>query len=46
MFKTISLLFMAILLSWGVTFFDYCFQVSANRIGFGYFTLPQLKTVQ
>ena len=39
-------IWMAILLSWGVAFFEYCFQVPANRIGFGYFTLPQLKIVQ
>jgi uncharacterized protein (DUF486 family) len=39
-------LWMAILLSWGVAFFEYCFQVPANRIGFGYFTLPQLKIMQ
>ena len=37
---------MAILLSWGVAFFEYRFQVPANRIGFGHFTLPQLKIVQ
>jgi hypothetical protein len=39
-------IWMAILLSWGVAFFEYCFQVPANRIGFGHFTLPQLKIVQ
>jgi uncharacterized protein (DUF486 family) len=39
-------IWIAILLSWGVAFFEYCFQVPANRIGFGYFTLPQLKIVQ
>ncbi len=36
----------AILLSWGVAFFEYCFQVPANRIGFNHFTLPQLKVIQ
>jgi uncharacterized protein (DUF486 family) len=36
----------AILASWGVAFFEYCFQVPANRIGFGVFTLPQLKVIQ
>lgn len=36
----------AILLSWGVAFFEYCFQVPANRIGFNHFTLPQLKILQ
>lgn len=36
----------AILVSWGVAFFEYCFQVPANRIGFNHFTLPQLKIIQ
>jgi uncharacterized protein (DUF486 family) len=36
----------AILASWGVAFFEYCFQVPANRIGSDYFTLPQLKVIQ
>lgn len=36
----------AILVSWGIAFFEYCFQVPANRIGFGYFSLPQLKIIQ
>ncbi|HXH74133.1 MAG TPA: DMT family protein [Bacteriovoracaceae bacterium] len=36
----------AILLSWGVALFEYCFQVPANRIGHEYFTLPQLKIIQ
>lgn len=43
-------LMLVILLSWGVAFFEYCFQVPANRIGFtgngGPFTLFQLKIVQ
>jgi uncharacterized protein (DUF486 family) len=36
----------AILASWGVAFFEYCFQVPANRIGSDHFTLPQLKVLQ
>lgn len=36
----------AIILSWGVAFFEYCFQVPANRIGYHYFTLAQLKIIQ
>jgi uncharacterized protein len=43
-------LFGIILLSWGVAFFEYMFQVPANRIGFnengGPFTLWQLKIIQ
>lgn len=35
-----------ILLSWGVAFFEYCFQVPANRYGYGRFTAAQLKTIQ
>jgi uncharacterized protein (DUF486 family) len=36
----------AILVSWGIAFFEYCFQVPANRIGFGALTLGQLKVSQ
>ncbi len=39
-------LYMVILISWGIAFFEYCFQVPANRIGHGYFSAAQLKTVQ
>jgi uncharacterized protein len=36
----------AILVSWGIAFFEYCFQVPANRIGYGRFTAVELKTIQ
>lgn len=43
-------LFVVILMSWGIAFFEYCFQVPANRIGFnengGPFSLWQLKVIQ
>ncbi len=43
-------LMMVILISWGLAFFEYCFQVPANRIGFngngGPFSLFQLKIIQ
>lgn len=39
-------LWIAIAVSWGVALLEYCFQVPANRIGFQYFTLPQLKIIQ
>lgn len=39
-------LFWVIVFSWGVAFFEYCLQVPANRIGFQYFSLGQLKVVQ
>ena len=32
--------------SWGIAFFEYLLQVPANRIGYGHFTLPQLKILQ
>jgi len=35
-----------ILASWGIAFFEYCFQVPANRIGSYQFTPAQLKTIQ
>lgn len=41
-----SPLWMVILISWGVAFFEYCFQVPANRLGSNYLTLPQLKIIQ
>lgn len=39
-------LWLVILFSWGVAFFEYCLQVPANRIGFQHFSLPQLKIIQ
>jgi uncharacterized protein len=39
-------LWTVVLISWGVAFFEYCFQVPGNRIGAQYFTLPQLKVIQ
>src|ERR1700732_3597480 len=35
-----------ILISWGIAFFEYCFQVPANRIGSYEFSAVQLKTIQ
>lgn len=35
-----------ILVSWGIAFFEYCFQVPANRWGHGHFSAAQLKTMQ
>jgi hypothetical protein len=39
-------IYIAILVSWAVAFFEYCFQVPANRIGNTAFTLGQLKILQ
>ncbi len=41
-----SPLYLAILVSWLIAFFEYCFQVPANRFGYGQFTGAQLKTIQ
>jgi uncharacterized protein (DUF486 family) len=35
-----------IVLSWGLAFFEYLFQVPANRIGSARFSLMQLKVMQ
>ena len=35
-----------ILVSWGIAFLEYCFQVPANRIGYGRFSAAQLKIIQ
>jgi uncharacterized protein (DUF486 family) len=43
-------LFAIIVLSWGIAFFEYCFQVPANRFGFrgngGPFSLVELRVLQ
>ena len=44
-FKSAPILFV-ILVSWGIAFFEYCFQVPANRIGHEFFSAAQLKTIQ
>ncbi len=41
-----SALWVAILASWGIAFFEYCLQVPANRWGHGQFTAAQLKIMQ
>ena len=39
-------LMVAVLVSWGIAFFEYLLQVPANRIGYGTLSLAQLKIVQ
>ena len=39
-------LIVAILVSWGIAFFEYALHVPANRAGYGRFTLPQLKVME
>ena len=41
-----SALWTVILVSWGIAFFEYCFQVPANRIGYSTYNAAQLKTIQ
>ena len=41
-----SPLWIAILVSWMIAFVEYCFQVPANRMGYGRFNGAQLKTIQ
>lgn len=44
-FKSAPLL-VAVLASWGIALFEYWLQVPANRMGHGYYTAAQLKTIQ
>lgn len=44
-YKT-SALWLVILASWGIAFFEYCLQVPANRMGHGHFSAAELKTIQ
>lgn len=44
-FKTAPLV-TVILISWFIALFEYIMQVPANRIGYGYFSAAQLKTIQ
>jgi len=39
-------LWKAVGVSWGIAFFEYCFQVPANRLGSYEFSAAQLKTIQ
>jgi uncharacterized protein (DUF486 family) len=39
-------LWKVVVVSWLIAFFEYCFQVPANRIGSYEFTAAQLKTIQ
>lgn len=35
-----------ILIAWGIAFFEYCFQVPANRMGYGRFSAYELRIMQ
>jgi uncharacterized protein (DUF486 family) len=39
-------LWLAVLLSWAIAFFEYCLAVPANRIGARTMSLAQMKTLQ
>jgi uncharacterized protein (DUF486 family) len=39
-------LWIVIIASWAIAFFEYCLQVPANRIGSYQFSTAQLKTIQ
>ena len=39
-------LWLVILVSWGIAFFEYCLQVPANRLGHAVYSAPQLKGMQ
>lgn len=41
-----SVLWKVIIASWMIAFFEYCFQVPANRIGAQYMSVAQLKVAQ
>ena len=39
-------LFLVIVASWGIAFFEYCLAVPANRIGSSHYSAAELKTMQ
>jgi uncharacterized protein (DUF486 family) len=39
-------LWILVLVSWGIAFFEYCLAVPANRIGRGVYSPAELKTMQ
>ncbi len=39
-------LWILILVSWGIAFFEYCLAVPANRIGHAVYSTAELKTMQ
>ena len=39
-------LWIAVMVSWGIAFFEYWLAVPANRIGYTVYTAAQLKTMQ
>ena len=39
-------MWLAILIAWGIAFFEYCLVVPANRIGYSVYSAAELKTLQ
>jgi len=39
-------LWVVVLASWSLAFIEYCFAVPANRIGYGFYSAAELKTIQ
>jgi len=39
-------LYLVVLVSWGIAFFEYCLAVPANRIGSAAYSAAELKTIQ
>lgn len=44
-FKDLSM-WKVILISWCIAFFEYCFMIPANRLGYGQFNATELKMIQ
>src|SRR3546814_8715663 len=41
-----DLVWLAVLIAWGIAFFEYCLVIPANRIGYGVYSAGELKTLQ
>ena|ERR1700736_1724451 len=41
-----AVLWLVVPVSWAIAFFEYCFAVPANRIGYTVYSAAQLKTMQ
>jgi uncharacterized protein (DUF486 family) len=39
-------MWVAVMTSWGIALFEYWLAVPANRIGYGYYSAAELKTIQ
>jgi uncharacterized protein (DUF486 family) len=43
---TATPLWIVVIVSWGIAFFEYCLAVPANRLGHHVYSTAQLKTIQ